>query len=226
MADTKIGAYICKGCGIGERLNTAQLVNIATKEGKAGIAREHEFLCNASGVDMIKQDIEKEGVNHVVIAACSRRAKAETFNFGNIALTRANLREGVIWITPAGDDHKEVVQEMAADYVRMGCAEVKKMEAPQTNPNHGNNKRILVVGGGISGMTAAIEAAKTGYDVLLVEKTGSLGGMAARLAKRVPFREPFNAPVDTGITGLIKRIEADKHSKVFLNSTISKTSGP
>ncbi|HJX16558.1 MAG TPA: FAD-dependent oxidoreductase, partial [Acidiferrobacterales bacterium] len=225
MADMKIGAYICKGCGIGERLNTAQLLNIATKEGKAGIAREHEFLCNASGVDMIKQDIEKEGVNHVVIAACSRRAKAETFNFGNIALTRTNLREGVIWVTPAGDDHKEVVQEMAADYIRMGCAEVKKMEAPQANPNHGNNKRILVVGGGISGMTAAIEAAKTGYDVLLVEKTGSLGGMAARLAKRVPFREPFSDPVDTGIAGLIKQIEADKHVKVFLNSTISKTSG-
>jgi len=144
---------------------------------------------------------------------------------GTFALNRTNLREGVIWITPADDDHKEVVQEMAADYVRMGCAEVKKMEAPQTNPNHGNNKRILVVGGGISGMTAAIEAAKTGYDVLLVEKTGSLGGMAAKLAKRVPFREPFSDPVDTGIAGLIKQIEADKHIKVILNSTISKTSG-
>ena len=225
MADMKIGAYICKGCGIGERLNTAQLVNIATKEGKANIAREHEFLCNASGVDMIKQDIEKEGVNHVVIAACSRRAKVETFSFGNIALTRTNLREGVIWITPADDDKKEIVQEMAADYIRMGCAEVKKMEAPQVNPSHGNNKRILVVGGGISGMTAAIEAAKTGYEVLLVEKTGSLGGMAAKLVKRVPFREPYSDPVDTGIAGLIKTIEADKHIKVFLNSTISKTSG-
>ncbi|MEK7712085.1 MAG: FAD-dependent oxidoreductase, partial [Pseudomonadota bacterium] len=225
MADQKIGAYICKGCGIGERLNTAQLVNIATKEGKANIAREHEFLCNASGVDMIKQDIEKEGVNHVVIAACSRRAKVETFSFGNIALTRTNLREGVIWITPADDDKKEIVQEMAADYIRMGCAEVKKMEAPQVNPSHGNNKRILVVGGGISGMTAAIEAAKTGYEVLLVEKTGSLGGMAAKLVKRVPFREPYSYPVDTGIAGLIKAIEADKHIKVFLNSTISKTSG-
>jgi len=225
MADQKIGAYICKGCGIGERLNTTQLVNIATKEGKAHIAREHEFLCNASGVEMIKQDIEKEGVNHVVIAACSRRAKAETFNFENVALNRTNLREGVIWITPADDDKKEVVQEMAADYVRMGCAEVKKMEVPAANPNHGNNKRILVVGGGISGMTAAIESAKTGYDVLLVEKTGSLGGMAAKLAKRVPFREPYSDPVDTGISGLIKLIEADKHIKVFLNSTISKTTG-
>jgi len=225
MADMKIGAYICKGCGIGERLNTAQLANIATKEGKAGIAREHEFLCNASGVDMIKQDIEKEGVNHVVIAACSRRAKAETFNFENVAINRTNLREGVIWVTPADEDKKEIVQEMAADYVRMGCAEVKKMEVAQANPSHGNNKRILVVGGGISGMTAAIEAANTGYDVLLVEKTGSLGGMAAKLAKRVPFREPYSDPVDTGIADLIKKIEGEKHIKVFLNSTISKTSG-
>jgi quinone-modifying oxidoreductase subunit QmoB len=225
MADMKIGAYICKGCGIGERLNTAQLVNIAQKEGKANVAREHEFLCNASGVDMIKQDIEKEGVNHVVIAACSRRAKAETFNFESAAINRTNLREGVIWVTPADDDKKEVVQEMAADYIRMGCAEVKKMELPQTNPNHGNNKRLLVVGGGISGMTAAIEAANTGYDVLLVEKTGSLGGWAAKLAKRVPYREPYADPVDTGIADLARKIEGEKRIKVFLNSTISKTSG-
>ncbi len=225
MADMKIGAYICKGCGIGERLNTAQLVNIATKEGKANIAREHEFLCNASGVDMIKQDIEKEGVNHIVIAACSRRAKVETFNFGNVALTRANLREGVIWIAPADDDKKEIVQEMAADYIRMGCAEVKKMEAPQTNPNHGSNKRILVVGGGVSGMTAALEAANTGYDVLLVEKAGALGGWAAKLWKRVPNREPYANPMDTGVEDMIRKATGDKRISVHLNSTITKTSG-
>jgi quinone-modifying oxidoreductase subunit QmoB len=225
MADTKIGAYICKGCGIGERLNTAQLANIATKEGKAGIAREHEFLCNASGVDMIKADIEKEGVTHVVVAACSRRAKADTFNFENVAINRTNLREGVIWCTPAEADKQEIVQEMAADYVRMGCAEVKKMQVPQVNPGHGNNKRILVVGGGISGMTAAIEAAHAGYEVLLVEKTGGLGGLAAKLAKRVPFREPYAAPVGTGIAELIKQIEGEKRIKVCLNSTISRTSG-
>jgi len=75
VADAKIGAYICKGCGLGERLNTAQLATIATREGKVAIAKEHEFLCNAAGVAMIKEDIEKEGVNRVVIAACSRRAR-------------------------------------------------------------------------------------------------------------------------------------------------------
>jgi len=225
MADTKIGAYICKGCGIGERLDTAQLAMIAQKEGKAQVVREHEFLCNAGGVEMIKNDIANEGVNHVVIAACSRRAKAETFNFENVAISRANLREGVIWATPADEDKKEIVQEMAADYVRMGCAESIKMQIPRTNPNLGHNKRILVVGGGISGMTAAIESAKTGYDVLLVEKTGSLGGWATKLHKRVPYREPYAEPADTGIADLVKQIESDKHIKVFLNSTLSKTSG-
>ncbi len=225
MADTKIGAYICKGCGIGERLDTAQLAMIAQKEGKAQVVREHEFLCNASGVEMIRNDIANEGVNHVVIAACSRRAKAETFNFDNVAISRANLREGVIWITPADPDKKEIVQEMAADYIRMGCAESLKMQIPAGNPSHGNNKRILVVGGGVSGMTAAIEASKTGYDVLLVEKTGSLGGWAAKLHKRVPNTEPYADPMDTGITALVKQIEGDKHIKVHLNSAITKTSG-
>jgi quinone-modifying oxidoreductase subunit QmoB len=225
MADTKIGAYICKGCGIGERLDTAQLAMIAQKEGKAQVVREHEFLCNSRGVEMIRNDIANEGVNHVVIAACSRRAKAETFIFENVAISRANLREGVIWVTPADADRKEIVQEMAADYVRMGCAESAKMQVPRTNPNHGNNKRILVVGGGISGMTAALEASKTGYDVLLVEKTGSLGGWAAKLWKRVPNREPYAEPMDSGVAGLIKQIESDKRIKVYLNSTVTKTSG-
>ncbi len=225
MADMKIGAYICKGCGLGERLNIQQLANVAQKEGKAQVVREHEFLCNHQGVAMIKDDIAKEGVTHVVIAACSRRAKTEAFNFDGVALSRANLREGVIWVTPADDDKKEIVQEMAADYVRMGCAEVKKMQVPQPNPNHGNNKRILVVGGGVSGLTAALEAAKTGYQVLLVEKTGALGGWAAKLWKRVPNREPYTDPIDTGIDALIKQVTGDKNIKVVLNSTITRTSG-
>lgn len=198
MADMKVGAYICKGCGLGERLDIAGLEMIATREGKANVVRTHEFLCNANGVQMIRDDIEKEGVNHIVIAACSRRAKTDAFSFDGVAMSRANLREGVIWVTPADEDKKEIVQEMAADYIRMGCAEVKKMQPPAPNPNRGTNKRILVVGGGVSGMTAALEAAKAGYEALIVEKTGSLGGWAARLWKRIPDREPYADPCDTG----------------------------
>jgi quinone-modifying oxidoreductase subunit QmoB len=225
VADAKIGAYICKGCGLGERLNTAQLVTIATREGKVAIAKEHEFLCNAAGVAMIKEDIEKEGVNRVVIAACSRRAKTEAFAFDTTTISRVNLREGVIWIRPDTDEARETTQEMAADYVRMGCAEAKYMTPPAGNQEAAINRHILVVGGGFSGMTAAIEAAKAGYPVTIVEKTSQLGGAAAQFLKRVPDHAPYADPQDTGIEAMSKTIAADKNITVHLNSTLTKTDG-
>ncbi|MEK7231698.1 MAG: FAD-dependent oxidoreductase [Pseudomonadota bacterium] len=225
MADMKTAAYICKGCGIGERVNAAQMAGIAAKEGKMQLVREHEFLCNAAGVQMIRDDIEKEAVTHVMIAACSRRAKTEAFQFPTAAVARANIREGVIWSQPDTPEAKETTQEMADDYVRMGCAEVKKMQLPAGNPSVGHNKRILVVGGGISGMTAALEAAKTGYDVVLVEKEKQLGGWAAKLHKRVAYREPYRDPADTGVDQMIAAVNTERCIKVYLNSTVTATSG-
>ena len=188
MSQMKTAAYICSGCGIGERLDTIQLAKIAQKEGKMALVREHGFLCSAEGVQAIRDDIEKEAVTHVMIAACSRRAKTDAFRFPSAAVSRANLREGVIWAVADGNAHDEVRQDMADDYVRMGCAELKKMKLPAGNPDAGADRRILVVGGGLTGMTAALEAAEAGYEAVIVEKSGSLGGWAAKLWKRVPFR--------------------------------------
>ena len=81
MADVKVAAYICKGCGLGERLDADALVKIAQKDGKVPMAKSHDFLCNADGVAMIKNDIANEGVTHIMIGACSRRAKTEAFFF-------------------------------------------------------------------------------------------------------------------------------------------------
>ena len=225
MADKKLAAYICKGCGLGDRLDAAQLANIAQREGKCQVVKQHDFLCNADGVATIQADIDNEGVNHIAICACSRRSKVEAFNFEGVAITRANLREGVIWTQPDTDEKRETTQEMADDYVRMACAELGAIKIPETNPNHGSNKRILVVGGGISGMTAALEAARAGYEVLIVEKSGALGGWTAKLHKRVPDLEPYDAPADTGIDAMIAAVSDSKKITVHLNSTISKTSG-
>jgi quinone-modifying oxidoreductase subunit QmoB len=223
--EIKVGAYICKGCGLGERLDCGQLATIAEREGKANLVREHDFLCNAEGVAMIQNDIDNEGVNKVMIAACSRRAKTEAFNFENVAITRANLREGVIWVRPDNDESRETTQEMAADYVRMGCSEIKYMKLPHVNADAASNDRLLVVGGGIVGMTAAIEAAAAGYPVTLVEKSGQLGGGAVFEYKRVPESMPYADPEDTGVAELASRIEASGKITVHLNSTITKTSG-
>ena len=225
MSEMKTGAYICSGCGLGEKLNIPQLCGIAQKEGKMALVRKHDFLCADSGVRMISDDIEKEGVTHVMIAACSRRSKTEAFHFPTVAMSRANLREGVIWVVAEGSEHDEVRQEMADDYVRMGCAEVRKMRLPEGNPNASQNKRILVVGGGMAGLTAAIEAAETGYGVVIVEKAGELGGWATKLWKRVPFKSPFVEPQDTGLADLVARVDAHPNITVHLNATIAKTSG-
>jgi len=225
MSEMKTGAYLCSGCGLGEKLNIAQLCGIAQKEGKMALVREHDFLCADAGVQMIRDDIEKEGVTHVMIAACSRRSKTEAFHFPTVAMSRANLREGVIWVVAEGSEHDEVRQEMADDYVRMGCAEVKKMRLPEGNPDASQNKRVLVVGGGMAGLTAAIEAAETGYEVVIVEKAGQLGGWATKLWKRVPFKFPFAEPQDTGLADLVARVQAHSNITVHLNATIAKTAG-
>ncbi|MDO8786537.1 MAG: FAD-dependent oxidoreductase [Sulfuritalea sp.] len=225
MADNKFAAYICSGCGLGDKLDIKTLEKIAQKEGKMQVVKSHPFLCNAEGVQTINDDIANEAVTHVCIAACSRRAKTEAFHFPTVAMSRANLREGVLWIVAAGEAHDEVRQEMANDYVRMGCAELKKMKLPAGNPDKAQNKRILVVGGGMSGLTAALDAADAGYETVIVEKQGQLGGWATKLWKRVPFKAPYAEPQDTGLAALVAKIAAHPLIKVHLNSSLAETAG-
>jgi len=225
MSEMRTAAYLCSGCGIGEKIDVPQLAKIAQREGKMALVREHAFLCSGEGVQSIRDDLEKEAVTHVMIGACSRRAKTDAFHFPAVAMARANLREGVLWAVAEGGEHDEVRQEMAADYVRMGCAELKKMKVPAGNADTGKNRRVLVVGGGMSGMTAALEAAETGYDVLLVEKEAELGGWAAKLWKRVPWKAPHTEPQDPGVAALAARVAAHPRIDVRLGATIGATSG-
>ncbi len=223
--DKKFGGYICTGCGIGERLDANQLESIATREGKMNLCKQHEMLCSESGVKVIQDDIDNEQLTHVMIAGCSRRAKVEAFNFGGVALSRANLREGVIWVRPEDPAQQETTQEMADDYIRMACFEVKFMNQPSYSEEQELNKQILVVGGGVTGMTAAIESAAAGYPVHIVEKSSTLGGHAASYHKAIPVRSPYNAPQDTGVAQLIADIEAAESITVHLNSTLAQTAG-
>ena len=225
MGDMRTAAYICKGCGIGDRLDADQLEKTASSDGAMQMVRQHDYLCSAAGVELIQNDIDNEGVNQIAVVACSRRAKTEAFNFTEVAMSRANLREGVIWSQPENDERQEVIQDMADDYVRMACAEVKAMNVPVPSIDRGCNKRIMVVGGGISGMTATLEAADAGYEVLLVEQAAQLGGWAGKLYRKTPSTPPYAEPEYTGIEELTARIDTHTNITVFLNSSIGKTSG-
>ena len=99
--DKKIGVYICKGCEIGESLNIEALEKIAVSQYKAPVCKSHDAFCGKEGLALIKQDIS-EGVNAVVIAACSQRVKTEVFQFGpDVLLNRVNLREQVVVVSSA-----------------------------------------------------------------------------------------------------------------------------
>ena len=227
MADEiKIGAYLCTGCGIGDRLNAGQMEMIATRDGKAKYCKTSDFLCSKAGVEMIQADIDAGDTNHVVIAACSRRSKNEAFRFEGVTLSRANLREGVIWIRPHNDEAQETTQDMADDYIRMACAESKYMRIPTSSEEQTLNKNILVVGGGITGITTAIESARAGYKVEIVEKSAALGGWMATLNKRIPVKANPNAmPQDTNIDAIIEQVNAHSNITVHLNATVAKTEG-
>ena len=69
--EKKFAGYICTGCGIGDRLDASQLETTAKRDGKMQICKQHEMLCSAEGVQLIRDDIANEGVTHLMIAASS-----------------------------------------------------------------------------------------------------------------------------------------------------------
>ena len=218
----KLGVYICSGCGIGEALDVDALSNVGTSDGKAAICKSHDCLCGDEGAALIKNDIDNEGVNGVVIAACSPRVKADVFCYDPpVFLERVNIREHVIWCHPAND---EDTQMLAEDYLRMGCAKAQKAEVPEPYSEE-IDKTVLVVGGGITGMTAALEAAKAGYEVRLIEKEAALGGMLNKIHKLFPKTSPYRDLEDTGVDVKIQEIEANSKIKVFTGTEIEKTEG-
>jgi len=234
--DKKFAGFICTGCGIGDRLDAGQLETTAKRDGKMATCQQHEMLCSKEGVQLIRDAIDNDGATHIMIAACSRRAKVEAFSFPDVAMSRANLREGVIWARPDNEENQETTQEMADDYIRMACAEVKYMNTPKMSGEQALTKNILVVGGGVTGMTAALETAAAGFPVHIVEKTGALGGWAAKWHKRIPGRAAADGvangtnvdlplPMDNDIEQMIAAVEANDLITVHLNSTVTKTSG-
>ena len=183
MEERKFAAYLCKGCGIGETLDFAELSKVATREAKLQNVKEHDILCSPEGLEMIKQDIANEGVNCLVIAACSPRVKYEEFDFPGCIVERANLRELVAWTQEP--NHPET-QALAGDYLRMYGAKIKKTDLPAPYEGEEIDKTILVIGGGAAGLSAALFAARHDYSVIMVEKEAALGGYGTTLHRSTP----------------------------------------
>jgi quinone-modifying oxidoreductase, subunit QmoB len=219
--ERKLAVYICTGCGIGEALDIEQLSKVATKDCKAPICRNHPNLCNQDGVQLIKNDIANEGATVLVVAACSPRVMYDVFSFDGCVLERTNIREQVVWCQKPKD---EDTQMMAEDYLRMGVAKANKVELPDPyKPEQEMSKDVLVVGGGLTGLTAALEASRAGYQVVLVEKEAELGGFQRKVSQKVTF--PYKEVKANDLGQLVEAVQQDGNIKVYTGAKVEKISG-
>ncbi len=131
------------------------------------------------------------------------------------------VRELAVWTIESPEEQ----QQAAEDYIKMGVIKAQKGEVPEPYVIE-ITKSILVVGGGISGMTAALEAARAGYDVFIVEKEPELGGFAKKLYKRVPT-DDFTKGVleDVNLEPLINEVTSNPKIKVYTSSKIERIDG-
>jgi len=254
MENPKVGVYICSGCGIGDAVDVEAVVKMVQSEYRPAVCSSHPFLCGEQGLALIKGDIEAEQLNTLSIAACSPRAKTDEFRFlapsalrdeapefrflapsalrdeapefafddsTQLVCDRACLREHVAWIS---EPKHEDTQMLAEDYLRMSIVRAKRMNLLAPLPTE-TVDTILVVGGGVGGMTAALAAADVGHDVLLVEKADRLGGFLNNVHKVFPHHPPYAEPETPPTVRLIARVLGHPHIAVRLNAVVEKTEG-
>jgi len=220
--EDKIGVFICTGYGIAEALDVDALCKVATDEFDVPFCKTVS-ACEGPSLKSINEDIQAEGLTKVVIAGISARRYAQGMFPDGVIVEKVALREHVVWCQPAGE---EDTQMMAEDYLRMYITKVQKMEPLEPfQPEEAIDKTILVVGGGITGITAALEAANTGYDVRLVEKTDQLGGWLAKQHRSIPTRPPFRELEDTGVDALIEQVQENPRITVYTSATTSDITG-
>lgn len=216
-------AYICTGCGIGAALDIEALTQVVSSEMKVECAT-HAALCSKEGRAVIEGDIAG-GTNTIIVGACSPRVMQDEFNFGDDKIVcRANLREQAVWCQ--GEDvQADFLQELASDLMRMECTRAAKTELPEPYQLDNINKEILVMGGGIAGLTAAKEAAKAGYSVTLVEKAAVLGGKANGWRKQFPTKAPWTDLEEPTISAMVKDVESDSNITVKTETEVARIGG-
>lgn len=188
----KIGAYICScGTNISENVDVEKVAAEVGKEPGVAVAKTHKLLCSEEGVKFIETEIRENGLERVVVAACSPRQHEKTFQkacgFAGInpyLFQMANIRELCSWIT---DDPEEATRKSIA-LTRAAVRRVKFHE-PLKALDMECSPDVMVIGAGVAGMSAAMLLAQKGRKVILVEKSPCIGGMTTRYEEVFPNME-------------------------------------
>jgi heterodisulfide reductase subunit A len=149
----------------------------------------NKYTCSEPGQQEIRDAIRDQKLDRIVVAACTPRMHEPTFKacakeagLNPYLVEMANIREHCSWVHA---DEQEAATEKANDLVRMAVARARYLD-PQTESESPVIKKTLVIGGGVAGIQASLDLADAGIDVVLVEKSSSIGGIMAQLGKTFP----------------------------------------
>jgi heterodisulfide reductase subunit A len=185
----KVGVYICHcGTNIAKVVDVEEVARWAGEQDNVEVAREYKFMCSSLGQDLIEEDIKEKGLTRVVVASCSPHMHEKTFRaacerggLNRFLFEMANIREHDSWIT----DDQEAATNKAKALTKAAIDRVVHHQPLEPLPVD-INSNTLIVGGGIAGISAALELAEAGYHVHLVEREPSIGGHMAQLDKTFP----------------------------------------
>jgi len=224
METTRPGVFVCHcGANIGRVVDVPSVVDYSLSLDHVVHAQESIFACSTDNAQQIADTIQEKGLNRVVVAACTPRTHEplfrDTCREGGINpyfFDMANIREHCSWVH--SKEQKDATQK-AKDIVRMSVARTALLE-PLQEFELPVDKRGLVIGGGIAGMTSALSLAEQGFEVYLLEKDKDLGGMAQRIHHTLEGLD-----VHAYLDDMIRKVYQHSSIHVLTDSTITEASG-
>ncbi len=228
---SKIGVYF-DAVNIGGGLDIDVLAaGVKAKWGKAcPVIRTWPVL--AEHAADIQADIEAEGLDGVLIVGPSPRVDADVYRFP-VLTERVSLRTHAVlsYEEPDGSHPAPDAQatpllaQIATDYINMGVVKLQKGSLPDSAAIENGVRRILVVGGGFTGLTAASEAAASGYEVVLVEKADRLGGAVFNIPNGSPLHSPWEDKEAICVQDRIDAVRNNPKITIHMSSTVARLAG-
>ncbi|MFP4212898.1 MAG: CoB--CoM heterodisulfide reductase iron-sulfur subunit A family protein [Desulfohalobiaceae bacterium] len=221
----RVGVFICDcGSNIAGHLDCKAVTEYASTLPGVALAKENLYTCSEAGVLEIKRAIQEHNLDRVVVASCSPRTHMPLFSsscaeagLNPYLFEMVNIRDQCSWVHM---QEKEQATHKAMELVRMGVYKSKFLE-PQLDIESSLVYRTLVIGGGLSGLTAAQSLADMGLEVVLVEKADKLGGLLNQLHRLAPEGDLAQDRVQD----LAQQVQNHPKITVYTNTKVAKVDG-
>ena len=221
----RVGVFLCRcGTNIAGTVDIPRIAQYAEKIPGVAYVEQNLHTCSSEGISKIKEAIRNRKLERVVVAACTPRtheplfmAAVEEAGLNRYLFQMVNIREHDSWVH-TGD--KEAATEKAQHLVNMAVAKAINLE-PETRREIEVTPSALVVGAGVSGMTAALSLADQGFQVYLVEKDAEPGGLVKDLHKL----SPTDTKADMILAPMIEAVRTHKNVSLFTDSKVTGVNG-